>query len=348
MFCNRKLLLGALLLLLPLAGCTRLLVSMGLMNDSAEVKHTAPAEEDLADTVTIAMATLSGNSEDTLTISAALGQLLAESGRFQLVERERFDELRRETGCAAPGDLSCVSRALPASAVLLGSVAPQHYNEHVETTHYECVKNQRKTLCYSHRRVGEATGSATLRLVDPASGKVLCQKLIAKRASAQSATVEDTDTPEPLDTFSLRDSVRREIAQEFFAAISPHPVMESVELETDSDLPELRQGNALLKKGALSAALKQYQAGVDRATAPGDLEAKTIARAHYALAVALAASERYDAALSSLREALALHPDEHWQKTQRRIASWKADAERAGRQLSFARVGQDPALARRD
>jgi tetratricopeptide (TPR) repeat protein len=317
------------------SGCG-LMQTLGLANEEVSISRTLPAENDLPTTTTIAISSLDGKQEDAVAISAALGELIAGSGRYQLVERERFEALSQERGCTL-ADLTCVSAALPATAVIVGSVVAASYSENTKRNSYECTKDEKKTTCVTLTRTGTANSSANLRLVEASSGKVLLQKFVTKR-SQQSETGSDGSEPGAIDSFGLLESVRREVAAEFAQAIAPYQRYETVEIEDDGDIPELGKGNDQLEAGQLEDALALYEAGVERAENSSKLEPDVKARAHYNLSIGYAALGRYDEALASLAKALELVEEEDWQDLQGRMTRWKKDATKVAEQLAYAQA----------
>lgn len=323
-------------------GCG-MLQTLGLASEEAHITRTAPAQNDLPTTTTIAISSLDGKQEDAVAISAALGELIGNSGRYQLVERERFEALSQERGCTL-ADLTCVSAALPATAVIVGSVVAASYSEGTKRETYECERDKKKTTCTTLTRQGTANSSANLRLVEASSGKVLLQKFVTKRAQA-STRGGDGSEPDAIDSFGLMESVRREVAAEFAQAIAPYQVTETVDIEDDGDIPELGKGNDQLEAGQLEDALALYEAGVERAENSKEIDASEKAAAHYNVSIGLAALGRFDDALASLKKALELVDEEDWQDLQLRMIRWKKDADKVSEQLAFAQPQSAPTVA---
>jgi hypothetical protein len=327
---------------LPMLGCGALakMVEGVFGGPDASFTRVRPAEEDLANTSTIAVSEIEGRPEDVNAVSGHLGTWLSSSGRFAVVEREKLAQIAQEKGCA-PGDVACVSGALPASAMVLGTVTPSTYSENLETNTYKCKQDGKDATCTERIRKGAARASVNLRLVDTATGKVLFQRLVTKTVGDSKSSYDGV--PEPIDSGRLTEEARRQAALEFFEAISPHESTEEVELETDGALPSLERGNDAFKAGNLKTALQEYQSAVAMAEASKDINPEAKARAYYCAGVALGAIGKYDEAIERLNQAHKLNQDEDWARMTARVSLWKAEAARVEKQLAFAKPSQPAA-----
>jgi tetratricopeptide (TPR) repeat protein len=339
-----ELLVGAALALGFVSGCAALtkIVEVVTGGPEASIARVEPAAEDLPSVTTIALGSIEGKPEDTGNIAGVLGEALSRSQRFDVAERDRLDLLAKENGCSAQ-EVSCVAKALPASAIVLGRVTQAAYRENVDSSSYDCKRNGKDAKCVTRTRKGTARVAADLRLVETASGKVLVQRRIMKTEQAE--TRADDDQPEAIDSGALIERARAGVARDFFAALSPHEVYEQVPLEHDGDLPDLDRGNDLMKQQDVAGAVVAYQRAAKAAEANTSLDKNVKAKAYYCLAVGLAGQQQYEAALTEIGRAQNLAPNEDWAKLAERITAWKAAAAAAARQFAFRQSAMPPASA---
>jgi len=327
------------LLLVQVTGCSWMrAVSQFFSPAEAELIRPAPAQNDLPNIQTVALAPISGKQEDTQVIGGTLGEKLTQSQRFRVVEREQLAVLSKENGCA-DSEYTCLSKTLPASAVVLGSISDSAYRENVTSDHYECGDSKQKKTCTTNTRKGSAKVTANLRLVEIATGRVLTQHVGSKTLSAQTTSDE---TPAAIDSANLLDQARAQVAQEFFELISPHEAFEKVRIQVDSDLPILDRGNEQLKRHEYANAVATYRTAVKQAEDSKEIDKKVKGKAHYNLAMALVGTQEFDEAIKELARANELHSDEDWQVMTERLTSWKADALAAKKQLAFATPNEPP------
>jgi tetratricopeptide (TPR) repeat protein len=332
----RKSLLVVGLVVPALPGCAFLRgVSNFISPTVAHVSRPQPAEKDLPTIQTIAMARLQGRAEDVQAISGTLGERLTQSQRFRVVEREQLDTLSKENGCQTSSeDYTCLSKTLPASAVIIGSISEANYKEGTSSEHYECGDGTSKKTCTTFTRTGNAHVTANLRLVETASGRVLAQRLSTKTASA--STTGSDEAPPSIDSNSLLDQARALVAQDFFELISPHQTTETIELAFDVDLPLLDRGNDQMKRSDFAAAVGSYRSAVKQADGSSELDAGIKAKAHYDLAVGLLATADFDDSVKELARALQLKDDDDWRVLSDQLGNWRNDAAAVKRQLAYA------------
>lgn len=323
-------------LALASSGCAMLgsvMVGLGIENPTANIARQEPAEHDFAGTNTIAVAPLSGKPEDALELAGEISGQLGESGRFMIVERDRLERIATERGCDI-ADAGCLSADLPASAVIFGSVTQSRYAETVDSSTSDCTVDGKKRKCTYRTRKGVGHFGASLRLVDTTNGKVLFQRVVKKQASARTRS-DEGGAPEGIDGASLVASARGMAAFEFARAISPHSVIETIELEADGDIKGLDEAIDLTQRGEHDDALRGYQDALERAEQDPELDPEEVAKAHYNVGVGAFAVGDYARALSSLDAALKVDDDEDWRELRRKLTHWKTDAERVEQQLAL-------------
>lgn len=329
--------LSALGIVVSTSGCAALskAVRSVFVGPEVEFTRTAPATEDLPGITTVAVAKFGGKADDAAAIAGHLGTSLSNSGRFQVVERARLESLAQEKGCA-PDEVTCVAGMLPASAIVVGDVTQSSYDEHVETDTYECEKDKKKTTCTSRTRKGSARVAANLRLVDTATGKVLYQRQI-NEVHSDSSYADGGDSPAALDSAAMLETGRQLVADNFFSAIAPHPVVETIELESDGDIPELERGNDLLVATEYASATQIFEAGIQRVESAKEMDNDVKGKAYYDLGVAQAILGDFEPALKNLRQATSLDPEnDDWAMVLAKVSTWKGESAAVTRQLAYA------------
>ena len=280
---------------------------------NVDFDRPAPAEEDLDGIRAVAIADVEGESTQAAKISAYLSSQLSDSGRFTPVE------------ATSPGTVG--------TALIRGKVADAKYDERIDAQSAKCGEK----ACETRTRIGTAVVSVTFSLVDAKSNRVLVQKTLEdRRESKTSAT--DSDPPS-IDGEALLDEAAHEVADEFFAAVSPHVVTETVFFETDGKAKALKEGAQRALNGDLDGAIASFEEGLAEAEAKADDNA--IAKARYDLGLALVIKGDYEKGLELLELAQQPKARRNWTDTVLAAQRWKTDAERARTQFA-ANEGEPP------
>jgi tetratricopeptide (TPR) repeat protein len=280
---------------------------------NVDFDRPAPAEEDLEGIRAVAVADLEGESTRAAKISAYLSSQLSDSGRFALVE------------AGSPGS--------DGTALIRGKVVDAKYDERVDAQSAKCGDK----ACETRTRIGTAVVSVTFSLVDAGSNRVLLQKTLEDRREAKTSAT-DSDPPS-IDGEALLDEAAHEVADDFFAAVSPHVVTETVFFETDGKAKALKEGAQRALNGDLEGAIASFEEGLAEAEAKDDDNA--IAKARYDLGLALVIKGEYDEGLELLELAQEPKARRNWTDTVLAAQRWKTDAERARAQFA-ANEGEPP------
>ena len=320
----------ALLLGLAPAGCNMFASfatkARGTVNKLAkrnvDFDRPAPAEKDLEGIHTVAIAPLDG--AEGKRIEGWLTSYLSESERFTLVtalpaepdESDESDESDR-TG----------------HALIEGSIVEAKYSERTDSKTSKCGENK---TCTTRTRIGTAVVTVNLRLVDATSGEVLLQKTVGDRVETSTSATDSQ--PPTIDGQALLDDTSKQAASQFFAAVSPHVVQETVFFETDGKAKSLKEGANRAMGGDLEGAIEAFRAGLSEAKAKGD--EKAIAKANFDLGLALAIDGQYDEGLQLLRAAQRPKSRKSWSEIVRAADRWQQEAEQAQRQWGIR--GEQP------
>jgi hypothetical protein len=313
----------------------------------AEISRPVPAENDLPAIRAIAVAPVTGKEEEAGKLSKLLLDELKSTERYRVLSGDALTALGSEASCDA-SELDCLAKALPASALLKAKVVDAAYTENVERSESTCLDTQSKEKlatkkCIAEVRKGNAKVTFELSLVDSASHKVLVQRSVSR--SLDKETSSSGGEADKIDGGELLSQARQEALGEFLAVVSPRHVKVKLPLEDAGELPELEEGNEQLVKGSIGPALQKYQAAVKRSEADTKLDPEVRAKAHYCLAVGLAANGEFGAGQRSLQTAQTLHSDEDWAALARSLQAWQADADRYGKQLALAKAPEPPLVA---
>ena len=295
-----------------------------LAKRNVDFDRPAPAEKDFEGVHTVAIAALEG--AEGKRIEGWLTSYLSESERFTLVT-------------ALPDAAADEPEATPdrsGHAVIEGSIVEAKYGERMDTKTSKCGDNK---TCTARTRIGTAVVTVNLRLVDATSGEVLLQKTVGDRA--ERVTRATDGQPPTIDGQALLDETSKRAASEFFGAVSPHVVQETVFFETHGKAKSLKEGANRAMGGDLEGAIEAFRAGLSEAKAKGD--DKAIAKANFDLGLALAIDGQYDEGIELLRAAQRPKSRKAWSQIILAATRWQKDAEQAERQWKI-RSGSLPAF----
>lgn len=294
------------------------------------VHRLKPAEVNLARFKKVAVGGVRG--EQGADFAGRLTQAMLASGRFEVVDREHLDTILREqrlnlSDLADESAAPEVGKLIGSAALIFGSVGAHRYTETTDSSPGTCYKGKSKYTCTTYIRTGRATVSATFKVVDTSTGRVLAAKTLDCQDGASTSAV-DTSPPEIGNAAEMLTGCRRSTVEQFMKVIAPYTVAVEVDLEEDGDLPELAQGNAYAKAGNWSQAITLYEQAISKADGNPEIEPKTRARALYDLGVAYGYSGRFDDGITRIQQAYALHQDAGWMEEIRKIQDFQRDAEK--------------------
>jgi len=126
-----------------------------------------------------------------------------------------------------------------------------------------------------------------------------------KDASILDAVVGEIVKGVVKDLWGVESDHRKELIGSFVAALRLHPEKRSIGLFQDKDIPELKEGVELVRKGDWPAAIARFQAGAENHP-----ESKVLHKAYFDLGVAFEYNHDFDKALTSFRLADELGPEQ--------------------------------------
>jgi hypothetical protein len=210
-------------------------------------------------------------------------------------------------------------------AMIEGSIVEAGYSERMDARTSQCGENK---SCTTRTRIGTAVVTVNLRIVDAASGQVLLQKTVGDR-SEQTTSATDSEPPS-IDGQALLDETSQRTAAQFFAAVSPHVVEETVFFETDGKAKSLKEGANRAMGGDLEGAIEAFRAGLSEAESKRDEGA--LAKARFDLGLALVIDGQYDEGIELLRAAQRPKSRKSWSEIVLAATRWRDDAEQAAKQ----------------
>jgi hypothetical protein len=308
---------------------------------SITVTRLAPAEVNLAGIKRVAITGIEG--PDGETFATLVSQRIIDSKRYELVERAEMNKIVAEHRGALDAAFEQnqgveIGKLLPAAALIAGRVNESKANDNVTSRSDSCTRYQSGKVvrypCTRYTRSVKARFVTNVRVFDTNTSKVLVsRRLLAERKKETTATDGD---PATVDADAMLDQCRNEVADQFLKMIAPHPVQERADLEEDSALPELKQGNEYLKRGDPGTATEFFARAVAKADANPSLKPDVKGRAHYSYGLGKAMVGDYDVALAELHMAQTLKAQPAWMDLEMRVRAWKKDADKVSEQMKDA------------
>lgn len=342
----------------PSAGCNLLMSLSKKTRDTAntlskrnvDFDRPAPAERDLKDIQTVAIGELEGSKAHAAMVRGYLSTYLNDSGRFKLIQLESLQaEVSGATAggaataqAGAEGEGAEAAAAGPATGVakIEGSIVQAAYTERIDTSKSSCGDNK---TCTTQTRIGSAVVTIDVALVDVVSGELLVHKTLEDRREKSTKAVDDK--PPSIDGNALLDVAAKKVAGDFFAAVSPHLVSETVFFETDNAAKSLKEGANRALSGDLEGAIEAFEQGL--AEAKGKKDDTAIAKAQFDLGLALVIKGEYDAGIALIQAAQELKAKKAWGDVLLAARGWKTDTEQSMSQWEAHDGGTpplDPAL----
>ena len=313
---------------------------------SITVTRLKPAEVNLAGIKRIAITRIDGRDGDTL--ATMITERLVESKRYEVVERSEMDKIAAEHRGALDAAFEQnqgveIGKLLPAAALVAGSVNESKTDEKLREERTTCARtvdlgnNKTKVVrvpCTQYTRTATALFAANMRVFDTNTGKILVTRRLSQ-PDKKETTSTDTE-PESIDRDAMLEACRAEVATAFMRLIAPYPVQEKVDLEKDSALPELAQGNEYLKRGDPNTATEFFARAVAKADSTPAMKPDAKGRAHYEYGLGKALSGDFTTALAELRVAQTLKQEKDWMDLEMRVRQWKKDADKVTDQMKDA------------
>ena len=228
------------------------------------VPVTMPAEIDMSPYKRIALAEIKENLGSDF--SDHLKQDLLRSGRFEVVDRERLDQILKELRFSQSDIVD--SRKSPKLGKLIGAAAiisgrlSGGYTQSVSQYRTTCsvYPEQGKPYsvpCTQYTRKGIYRTRGSVDVIDVQTGKILKSKQLYE--TCELATQATGASPPSVDNNVLRDQCVQRNVLKLVKAITPWTEQVMVPFEKDDENPEIERGITLAKAGQLNEAVKVFE-----------------------------------------------------------------------------------------
>lgn len=282
-----------------LAGCGTVRIPM-------QVTH--PAEINMAPYKQVAISDIKGNLGQSF--AGGLKEGLVESGRFQVVDRQRLDQIMRELRLSS-SDLADTSKAkkmgklLPAAALIAGQT-DGNYKESVVYQDETCGSKDNKYPCRRYIRNGTYRTSGSIDVIDVATGQIIKSKVQSNTCEGSTQAIDGT--PVEIDRDALASKCLNQNLTVFTKAISPWTETVQVPFKTDKKMPELEAGVTKARLGDLKAAADTFLSAANNAAMNADIKPEAIAKAYWNLGLAYQYTNEFDKATEAFKKSYSLDP----------------------------------------
>lgn len=311
-----------------------LLSSCGTVNIPMRVTH--PAEINMTPYKQVALAEIEGNMGQN--VSDAIKNLLIESGRFQVVDRSRLDQIMKELNLSQSDLADTFNRAklgklMSASAMIAGR-AEGTYDEKLTKEETVCAKyiggQMVSVACTKYMRKGTYRTAGSIDVIDIQTGQILKSKLFNNVCEKKNTAYDGI--PESIDTGALGSECLTKNVHAFMKAISPWTETVQSPFQTDKAIPELEQGINKAKMGDLNESTTIFANAAKAAEGNASIKPLSIAKAYFNLGLAYQYTDEFDKAIEAFKKAYSLHPSEMFLKEKNNCERLKADKRKLAEQ----------------
>lgn len=229
------------------------------------VPVTRPAEIDMSPYKRIALAEIKENLGSDF--SDHLKQDLLRSDRFEVVDRERLDQILKELRFSQSDIVDSrkspkLGKMIGAAAIISGRLSGG-YTENVSQYQTTCSVYPEgggkpySVPCTQYTRKGIYRTRGSVDVIDVQTGKILKSKQLHE--TCELATQATGASPPSVDGHALRDQCVRSNVSKLVKAIMPWTEQVMVPFEKDDENPEIERGITLAKAGQLNEAVKVFE-----------------------------------------------------------------------------------------
>lgn len=294
---------------------------------SMYVPVTKPAKVNLAGIDKIAIGDIRGPASADVTDE--LTMLLFQSDRYQVLDRQHLNQILDEhdltyAGLVNPDNAVDMGELIGSAALVFGRVAKHNFDEKVTYDDYK-DKNGRSHRSYMREVI--AYVDLTLQITDLRTGEIIAIRNISE--SAKGREMETDKYPPDIDAAPLLKLARAKALESFMRDIAPYQVREKVTLLTDDNVPELKQGVAMVKTGNWNEGITYFQRAVENSP--------NSSKAWFNLGVACEYTHQYDKAVEYLKKAYDMENKSLYMKEYGRCKRLQTEYKQLQEQLSQAR-----------
>jgi hypothetical protein len=314
-----------------------LLATLACGTVTVRVPVLKPAEVNMAgfSSVAVGKVDFSGNTGGRTEIQGQLEQALVDSGRFQVVDRQRMDQTMRELRLSAsdlsdPRHAAKLGNLMAAGALIFADV-----NEKYEESRGEEQYQDKDKKNHVRRKLrGEANVRTTFRVINVSTGALVVSK---QYADQKDDTNYATDRqPDPIEKDKLVQAARAEVLKRFMAAIVPHQVFEDAAFKKDGDLPQLEGAIGWAEHGEWKKAQDAFSDAVTAAKNNPKISSQVLGKAYWDLGLAYEYAGDYDKALSTVEQAQKVSGENDYLDELTHIKQLQADAKKLQEQTAPA------------
>lgn len=309
--------------LLGVSGC-------GTMNIPMQVTH--PAEINMTPYKQIALSDIGGNMGRSF--SDNLKNLLVESGRFQVVERSRLDQIMKELNLSQ-SDLTDetnrtkLGKLMTASAMIAGHTESS-YDEKMTYENATCGSKDKKYPCKNYYLTGVFKTSGSIDVIDIQTGQIIKNKTLNNKCEV---THSATDAkPELIDKDALASTCLTQNLEVFMKAISPWTEVVQAPFQTDKAIPDLEQGATKAKMGDLNEAATIFANAAKAAEGNAAIKPQSIAKAYFNLGLCYEYTDEFDKAIEAFKKAYSIDSNDIFLKEKSHAETLKRERSKLAEQ----------------
>lgn len=292
--------LFGLAVLYVVAGC-------GTVNVPMQVQH--PAEINMKSYKQLAFSGSDGNiGGDVLD---AIKNQIVESGRFEVVERDRLDKVLRELKLSQSDLVDEKKRAglgkiFGVAALIVGRVNGK-YDEKRTYNNTTCrdYQTKRDYSCTAYTTTGTYITGGSIDVIDVQTGRIIKSKSMAD--SCKEALVSYEGYP-AVDMNALTGSCISGLVTSFVKAITPWTETVYAAFETDKNIQDLARGVNQVSVGNMKEALAIFSSAAKDAEGNPQVKPSGIAKAYWNMGLVYEYTGEFDKAIDRFKKAYSLSP----------------------------------------
>lgn len=323
-FMHRRSLKWGLLLLLTACGTSSVYLTV-----------TRPAEINLKGYRKIVIGDITGEKRQGAKHAADIADKITEglfaSQAYEVLDRQNLAAILQEhslgeTGLIDESTAPEIGKIIGSAAMVFGRIMNDSYSE--EVTVDKPYKDKDGKTHEWHVRKGVYRLSATLKVIDVETAKILAVKTVSARRTARSRA--DKKDPASIDSGPLYAMCVDDITRQFLRMIAPFEERVRAAFLTDDLLPEVDRAVGLFRVGEWEDGIAILRQATRKTGINSEVQSKTF----YNLGLALIYTGQYDAAVEELKTALSFDPtSRRIQNTILRAKDEKASAEKLEEQM---------------
>ncbi|WP_186441427.1 CsgG/HfaB family protein [Desulfamplus magnetovallimortis] len=288
---------------------------------TAKVPIMKPAEINLKGVNKIIVGDISGNSGRSL--SELLTTRLFESDKFEVLDRENFDQITAEhklnlSGLVNEESAPEFGEILGASALITGRSTTSYAKNSSKGDSY---KDKNGKTHRSYHKEAKAKTTAVLKVLDLKTGKVIAVKNLYDESKGSDSKTDQW--PPDIDLDKLKSRTLVSVTDDFMKIIAPYRVYVEVKF-ADAKTDEGKNGIKLAQNGLWYEALNQFQTEADKLPESSE--------AIYNVGVAYQYLYQFDEAIEAYNKGIGIDANEKCMEGIRSVRQMQAERRRLAEQ----------------